>query len=95
MPNKKTPARVLLSAIFMAAMIVNVARAGAREEGRLLPDEVWSQYLHVTEERQPDGTWNKVVTPALDALGANLFGLRGQIGLRRSACSSQEKKAKG
>jgi hypothetical protein len=36
-------------------------------EGRLLPDEEWSQYLRVTEECQPDGTWDKVVTPALDA----------------------------
>jgi lipid-binding SYLF domain-containing protein len=55
MSTRKTPASVLLSAIFMTAMIVSVARAGAREEGRLLTaTEVLDEVRAMPDVRIPD-----------------------------------------
>jgi lipid-binding SYLF domain-containing protein len=55
MSNIKTPAGMLLSAIFMAAMLVNVAGAGAREEGRLLTaTEVLDDVRAMPDVRIPD-----------------------------------------
>ena len=55
MSNRKTPTSLLLSAIFMAAMVVNVARAGAREEGRLLTaTEVLEDVRAMPDVRIPD-----------------------------------------
>jgi lipid-binding SYLF domain-containing protein len=55
MSNRKTPTSLLLSAIFVAAMVVNVARAGAREEGRLLTaTEVLEDVRAMPDVRIPD-----------------------------------------
>jgi lipid-binding SYLF domain-containing protein len=55
MSTKKTPARTLLSAIFLAAMLVSVAGAGAREEGRLLTaTEVLEDVRAMPDVRIPD-----------------------------------------
>jgi lipid-binding SYLF domain-containing protein len=54
MPNRKHPAAALLAAIF-AAIIVNVAHAGAREEGRLLTaTEVLEEVRAMPDVRLPD-----------------------------------------
>ena len=55
MPHRKAPAILLLSAIFVAAMLVNIARAGAREEGRLLTaTEVLEEVRAMPDVRLPD-----------------------------------------
>jgi lipid-binding SYLF domain-containing protein len=55
MPNRKAPAIMLLSAIFMAALLASVARAGAREEGRLLTaTEVLEDVRAMPDVRLPD-----------------------------------------
>jgi len=55
MSDKKTPAAVLLCAIFMAAAAVNAARAGEREEGRLLTaTEVLEDVRAMPDVRLPD-----------------------------------------
>jgi lipid-binding SYLF domain-containing protein len=54
MPNGKKPIAALLAAIFAAA-IVNVAQAGAREEGRLLTaTEVLEEVRAMPDVRLPD-----------------------------------------
>jgi lipid-binding SYLF domain-containing protein len=54
MPNGKKPITALLAAIFAAA-IVNVAQAGAREEGRLLTaTEVLEEVRAMPDVRLPD-----------------------------------------
>ncbi|HEX3602649.1 MAG TPA: lipid-binding SYLF domain-containing protein [Steroidobacteraceae bacterium] len=54
MPNRKHPAAALLAATF-AAFIVNVAHAGAREEGRLLTaTEVLEEVRAMPDVRLPD-----------------------------------------
>ena len=54
MPNRKHPAAALFAAIF-AALIVNVAHAGAREEGRLLTaTEVLEEVRAMPDVRLPD-----------------------------------------
>jgi lipid-binding SYLF domain-containing protein len=54
MPNGKKPIAALLAAIFTAA-IVNVAQAGAREEGRLLTaTEVLEEVRAMPDVRLPD-----------------------------------------
>jgi lipid-binding SYLF domain-containing protein len=54
MPNRKHPGAALLAAIFAAA-IVNVAHAGAREEGRLLTaTEVLEEVRAMPDVRLPD-----------------------------------------
>jgi lipid-binding SYLF domain-containing protein len=54
MPNGKKPIAALLAAIFAAA-IVNVAQAGAREEGRLLTaTEVLDEVRAMPDVRLPD-----------------------------------------
>ncbi len=55
MSNRKTPASILLSCILTALAVVNVARAGAREEGRLLTaTEVLEDVRAMPDERLPD-----------------------------------------
>ncbi|MEO7207637.1 MAG: lipid-binding SYLF domain-containing protein [Steroidobacteraceae bacterium] len=54
MPNRKHPGAALLAAIF-AATLVNVAHAGAREEGRLLTaTEVLEEVRAMPDVRLPD-----------------------------------------
>src|SRR5471032_2836428 len=54
MPNRKHPAAALFAAIF-TAIIVNVAHAGAREEGRLLTaTEVLEEVKAMPDVRLPD-----------------------------------------
>src|SRR5450432_2753747 len=54
MPNRKHPAAALFAAIF-TAIIVNVAHAGAREEGRLLTaTEVLEEVRAMPDVRLPD-----------------------------------------
>jgi lipid-binding SYLF domain-containing protein len=54
MPNRKHPGVALLAAIF-AATVVNVAHAGAREEGRLLTaTEVLEEVRAMPDVRLPD-----------------------------------------
>ncbi|HEX3396244.1 MAG TPA: lipid-binding SYLF domain-containing protein [Steroidobacteraceae bacterium] len=54
MPNRKHPGAALLAAIFAAAF-VNVAQAGAREEGRLLTaTEVLEEVRAMPDVRLPD-----------------------------------------
>jgi lipid-binding SYLF domain-containing protein len=54
MPNRKKPITALLAAIFAAA-IVNIAQAGAREEGRLLTaTEVLEELKAMPDVRLPD-----------------------------------------
>src|SRR5271155_5456553 len=54
MPNQKKPVAALFAAIFAAA-IVNLAQAGAREEGRLLTaTEVLEQVKAMPDARLPD-----------------------------------------
>jgi len=54
MPNGKKPIAALLAAI-SAAAIVNIAQAGAREEGRLLTaTEVLEEVRAMPDVRLPD-----------------------------------------
>jgi hypothetical protein len=51
---------------FDEVCLVDPLTDGVGSDGRLLPDDEWSQWLRVTEVRQPDGTRQAVVTPAVD-----------------------------
>ena len=55
MSNKKAPGATLICVIFTAVLVINVARAGAREEGRLLTaTEVLEDVRAMPDVRLPD-----------------------------------------